>query len=216
MEEKEPHALEMGEEEAQAAQEKDEEKGRRTLSAGFEPAISLIFKYYTTLLLVMTASKGKVMDFNRAYYDRHGHAQRHVDKKQRECMVDAIMSATGKAPKDPIARLDLEQGPERHSATRNIREGDIIAARAGRADLLLIFTHIDEYGRLGCMAFNNGRYEGEHRLREGEGEKVWGGMLMDFSPFSLTLRRLRLHPEEEGVMGCVEVHAKIERPLAAF
>ncbi len=35
MEEKEPHAVEMGKEEAQAAQEKDEKKGRRTLIMTF-------------------------------------------------------------------------------------------------------------------------------------------------------------------------------------
>jgi hypothetical protein len=46
VEEEKPHAVEMGQEETQTAQEKDEEKGRRTLNLLLAPPKGLKHSFY--------------------------------------------------------------------------------------------------------------------------------------------------------------------------
>jgi hypothetical protein len=60
MEEEKPHAMEMGEEEAQAAQEKDEKAGRRTLASLLIPDffdLFLAYHLFFRILLLINAQK---------------------------------------------------------------------------------------------------------------------------------------------------------------
>ncbi len=158
---------------------------------------------------------GRLLDFNSAYSRMHGGARPRPERMRvREVAVEAIAGAARGSLKSVVATIDLEDDAFPGLLVRNVREGDAVVAKAGKAAFAAVFTGLDAHGRLAFMVFNNGRYEGEHEIAPGETEKVWGGMLMDFSTFAVRLRSLQLHSADGRVLGCVEISAEVEAQAA--
>jgi len=161
----------------------------------------------------MASGSAKTGDFCSAYFRKHGRPPAPQSRKILECQAEAIARGCGTGKAGALAEINLESVRE-SDIVRNVKRGDMVIVKAGRGELRLSFTHIDESGRLVCMAFNNGRFENEHRLREGEAEKVWGGMLTDMRVFNVAIARLQLHLGSDGVLGCVRIMAEIDsRPV---
>ncbi len=157
----------------------------------------------------MASGSAKTGDFCSAYFRKHGRAPAPPSRRILECQAEAIARGCGTGKAGALAEIDLETAHE-SDIVRNVKRGDMVAVKAGRGELRLSFTHIDASGRLVCMAFNNGRFENEHHLREGEAEKAWCGMLADMRVFKVTIARLQLHHGAEGVLGCVRLMAEID------
>jgi hypothetical protein len=163
----------------------------------------------------MAGGSVKVGDFCSAYFRRHGRMPEPPSRRIIECQAEAIVKGCGKTSGNALAELDLETRHE-SDIVKKVRCGDAIVVKAGRGTLRLSFTHIDGSGRLVCMAFNSGQYESEHQIREGETEKVWGGMLPDMRVFRVTLERLPLMPGADGALGCVRIRAEIDSSQVRF
>ncbi len=154
---------------------------------------------------------GKLLDFNSSYERRHGALPAPIAKQALEPKVEAIIAASSGRGVCIVAELDLEDRNGARNALKNVRAGEGIRIRAGRAAFEMRFTHIDEQGRLVAMIFNNGRYEGDVALQLHDEQKVWGGMRMDMSLFRVIVRRLPYHsPKAGGALGCMHVSAETE------
>ncbi len=163
----------------------------------------------------MAKANCKIADFNSAYFRRHGTQPKPLNSERYKLQAETIISAAGCSPGPIIAELDLEAKPK-WELFRIVSSGDSMVAKAGRGIFQLTFTALDGHGRLVFMAFNSGRYEGEGYLAEGEVLKVWGGLLMDFRGFSVTLERMQLHKEREGALGCVRICAIADASMGPF
>jgi hypothetical protein len=154
---------------------------------------------------------GKLLDFNSAYGKRHGREPVPASRQALAPKVEAIIAASSGRGVCVVAELDLEDRHGTRNALKNVRAGEGIRVKAGRAVFEMRFTHIDGQGRLVAMMFNNGRYEGDAALPLYEEQKVWSGMRMDLSLFRVDIRRLPYQsPKANGVLGCVHVSAEID------
>jgi hypothetical protein len=163
----------------------------------------------------MAGKQSMIADFNSAYFRKHGTAPKPLRRELFAVQAETVILAAGCKPGRIIAEIDLESKPS-WDILRNVSSGDSILARAGRGLFQLTFIRLDRHGRLVCMAFNSGRYEGEMQLSEGDVQKVWGGLLMDFRGFRLTVERLQLHQDGDGALGCIRMSAAADASLGPF
>jgi hypothetical protein len=144
-------------------------------------------------------------------------AARESEKQRTQARLKTIFNAAKMEPERVIATKDLEAMHEaQDSVVRNVKPIDSMVVKAGRGTLIYTFMDIDRLGRLSVLAFNNGRYEGEHLLRPGESEIIGRGMLMSFKPFRLALTRLRVQSAQDGIIACVELRASLDSAPGGF
>lgn len=141
--------------------------------------------------------KGKVIDLREEF------RRRRIENTNHEILE------TGTTKKE----IDLEKGAIAY--TDGIRPNDTLVLKAGRGTFKIVFRRVNEKDELEMQFFNNKRRE-EGRLKMGETQKIWGGMLMDGRLFEVRVERVPVNcrngvvakidldfwVSEESIMSC--------------
>lgn len=150
---------------------------------------------------------GELLGFKERFIRARGYVPR-TFKNEFESGKQAIMAATGKIDKKIIATIDLENKDKPRNFCLCVAPNDFVEVKAGMAKIDIVFTIIDDQDRLVLKLFNNGRYEGEHRIALGETERLFPVTLTDFCSFIVMAKRLPFFLADGPKIANVEVWAQ--------